>query len=191
MREALIGSLEKIAKWKLRHQRNLVIAPTARVSYRGLRLRPGNRLSIGEGSILEGSITFQREEAQVAIGSNTSFSASLIDCAERVEIGDDTMISWGCVVTDHDSHSLRWSARSNDVRGTLRGKKDWSHVAVKPVVIGSKCWIGMHVLILKGVTIGEGAVVAAGSVVTRDVPSWTVVGGNPARLIRTIPDEER
>ncbi len=186
-----MGSLDKMAEWRLRHQCNLMIAPTARVGYRSITLHPGSRLSIGEGSIFLGSITCQRKEAAVAIGSNTSFSASLIDCAERVEIGDDTMISWGCVITDHDSHSLRWSERSNDVRGTLQGKKDWSHVAVKPVVIGSKCWIGMHVLILKGVTIGEGAVVAAGAVVTRDVPAWTIVGGNPARVIRAIPGEER
>lgn len=191
MRKALIGGLERIAKWRLLHERNLVIAPTARVRYRGLRLRPGSRLTVGEGSILEGSIAFQRGESEVAIGCNTSFGASLIDCAARVEIGDDTMISWGCVITDHDSHSLRWTERSNDVRNTLQGAKDWSNVAIKPVVIGSKCWIGMHVLILKGVTIGEGAVIAAGSIVTRDVAAWTVVGGNPAKLIRAIPAEDR
>ena len=55
----------------------------------------------------------------------------------------------------------------------------------------SKVWIGFNAIILKGVTIGEGAVVGAGSVVTKDVLPWTVVAGNPARLIREISENER
>lgn len=57
-------------------------------------------------------------------------------------------------------------------------------VIVKPVVIGENSWIASHVLILPGVTIGEGAVVAAGAVVTKDVPDFAVVGGNPAKIIK-------
>ena len=63
-------------------------------------------------------------------------------------------------------------------------------VIVKPVLIGENCWIASHVLILPGVTIGEGAVVAAGSVVTKNVPDFAVVGGNPARIIK-YRDKER
>ena len=62
---------------------------------------------------------------------------------------------------------------------------------MKPVRIGDKAWLGLRVIILKGVEIGEGAVVAAGSVVTKDVPSWTIAAGNPAKVIREIPIEER
>ncbi len=57
-------------------------------------------------------------------------------------------------------------------------------VSVKPVVIGDECWIGANVVITSGVTIGKHAVVAAGSVVTKDVPPFSVVAGNPARLVK-------
>lgn len=62
--------------------------------------------------------------------------------------------------------------------------KDWDNVITKEITICKKAWIGMNVIILKGVTIGEGAVVAAGSVVTKDVPPYRVVGGNPAQIIK-------
>ena len=55
-----------------------------------------------------------------------------------------------------------------------------------PIHICSKAWIGTGVTLLKGVTIGEGAIVAAGSVVVKDVPPWTVVGGNPAQIIKNL-----
>lgn len=60
-----------------------------------------------------------------------------------------------------------------------------------PVIIKNSVWIGVNSVILKGVTIGEGAIVGAGSVVTKDVPAWTIVGGNPAKVIREIPENER
>ena len=59
-------------------------------------------------------------------------------------------------------------------------------VVSKPIKICSHAWIGMNVIILKGVTIGEGAIVAAGSVVTKDVAPWTIVAGNPALFVRNI-----
>jgi galactoside O-acetyltransferase len=61
----------------------------------------------------------------------------------------------------------------------------------KPVKIEDKVWIGFNSIILKGVTVGEGAIVGAGSVVTKDVPPYTIVAGNPARIIRELTPEER
>ena len=190
-RECVTRFLNWRAKRGLKGAVDFVIAPSAKVNYRQIRGFARNRLAVGAGSLMGGSIAFQREGAEVRIGQNSSINTTLIDCATCVEIGDDVLISWSCAITDHDSHSPSWSKRSPDVRDTLRNTKDWTHVASQPVKFGNKCWIGMHSLILKGVEIGEGAIVAAGSVVTRSVPAWTIVGGNPARIIREIPPDER
>lgn len=191
MRKLLASLVEWNAKRRLQRMENLSIASSAKVRYRDLQLPAGSRLRIGEGSTFEGSITLERTGAEVIIGRDTFIGASKIVCATRVEIGDDVLIAWGCTIDDHDSHSISWSKRSKDVREHYHGQKDWTHVASMPVKLRDKCWIGMRSIVLKGVEIGEGAVVAAGSVVTRDVPPWTIVGGNPARVIRVIPVEER
>lgn len=182
--------LEWHAQLRLRHL-DVLVAPSAHVRWRGLDVKPEALLAIGAGAIVEGSIVLQRAGAQVVIGRDSSFSSSLIDCAERIVVGDDVMISWQCVITDHDSHSLVWSRRQNDVKNRRLGHKDWTGVVTAPVTICNKSWIGMRSVILKGVEIGEGAIVAAGSVVTKSVPPWTIVGGNPARVIRSIPPDER
>ena len=75
------------------------------------------------------------------------------------------------------------------VCGDPLASKDWSVVRTKPIRICDKVWIGMNAIILKGVTIGEGSVDAAGSVVTKDVSPWTVVAGNPARVVKYIESE--
>lgn len=152
----------------------------------------GCKFSIGEDSIIDGKIVFERDNAEVRIGSRVFLSGSTkVIASESIEIGDDVLIAWGTTIVDHDSHSVSFSKRKDDVVKWKKGEKDWSHVNIAPVNISDKAWIGFNVIILKGITIGEGAVVAAGSVVTKDVPAWTVVAGNPARMIREIPPEDR
>ena len=101
----------------------------------------------------------------------------------------------GGVIMDHDSHSILASERCRDIEeefyNLCAGKpmidnKNWKTVNSKPIHICSYVWIGMNCTILKGVTIGEGAIVAAGSVVTHDVEPWTLVAGNPARFIKKL-----
>jgi acetyltransferase-like isoleucine patch superfamily enzyme len=115
----------------------------------------------------------------------------MIAAAKHVEIGNDVIIAWGVTISDHNSHSIKFSERSRDVEHWITGKKDWSDVKIEPVRIMDKAWIGFNSIILRGVTIGEGAIVGAGSVVTKDVLPWTIVAGNPARVIREIPEHER
>jgi len=191
MRKLATRISEWNAKRRMCNLENISIAASAKIQYKKLKLLGSNRLTVGDGSIVEGSVAFEREGAEVVIGRDTFIGASLIACATRVEIGDDVLVAWGCTITDHNSHAIDWKDRCNDVRDWYRGQKDWSHVVTEPVKLGNKCWIGMHSIVIKGVAIGEGAIVGAGSVVTKDVPSWTIVGGNPAKPIREIPIDHR
>jgi acetyltransferase-like isoleucine patch superfamily enzyme len=101
---------------------------------------------------------------RVQIGDNTQ-----IHCGSKLTIDDNVMISWSCNIMDRDFHPLD---QGEEIR--------------RPVHIGKNAWIACQVTILKGVTIGEGAVVAAGSIVTRDVPPYTVVAGNPAKIVKYL-----
>lgn len=92
---------------------------------------------------------------------------SKIYCYNRIDIGEDATISENVVIMDSDVHSI---CGTNNTA---------------PIFIGKHVWIGMGAIILKGVTVGDNAVIAAGSVVTHDVPANSIVAGNPARVIKT------
>jgi galactoside O-acetyltransferase len=168
----------------------LEVDPSATFHPGRVAARRGCRLTIGAGSLVEGMISFERPGAEVAIGAR-SFVNGHLAAATRITVGDDVLMAWGVTVVDHDSHALAFSRRAKDVALWARGEKDWTHVPIAPVAIGDKAWIGLHAILLKGITIGEGAVVGAGAVVTRDVAPWTVVAGNPARVVRTLGEDER
>lgn len=150
-------------------------------------------LEIGENSLIEGKFVFEKETGEVKIGDRVFIGGGTnFICISSINIGDDVMFSWGCTVIDNDAHSLIWEERKDDVADWIKGinenqvgkYKSWSNVKSAPIYIGNKAWIGFNAIILKGVTIGEGAVVAAGSVVTKDVPDYAVVAGNPAVIIK-------
>jgi acetyltransferase-like isoleucine patch superfamily enzyme len=156
-------------------------------------------IEIGGNSQISGSFIFEIEQGKITIGSRTFIGGGTFICIDEIQIGNDVMFSWGCTVTDNNSHSHIWSERKNDVLEWKKGLdenkigvyKDWSNVKKRKIKIKDKAWIGFNSIILKGVTIGEGAIVGAGSVVTKDVPDWTIVAGNPAKIIREIPENER
>jgi len=156
-------------------------------------------IKIGENSLVNGNFIFELQSGSVTIGDRTFTGGGSFYCIDEIIIGNDVMFSWGCTVIDNNSHSHIWSERKSDVldwkkgieENKIGGYKDWSKVKRGKIVIKDKVWIGFNSIILKGVTIGEGAIIGAGSVVTKDVPKWTIVGGNPAKIIREIPKEER
>jgi acetyltransferase-like isoleucine patch superfamily enzyme len=162
------------------------ISLSARINLWRVHWTENCQLAVGDGSIISSKIYFERPEASVCIGHSTFVGASKIIAAEKVEIGNNVLVSWDVTIVDHDSHSLDWIERKEDVRNWYLGKKIWNHVAIRPVKICDKAWIGFGATILKGVTVGEGAVVGAGSVVRSDVEPYTVVVGNPASVVRRL-----
>jgi acetyltransferase-like isoleucine patch superfamily enzyme len=149
-------------------------------------------LVIGKNSLVSGSFIFELPSGEISIGDRTFIGGGMFISIDKITIGSDVMISWGCTISDNDSHSSISEERKNDVlewkrgvdEGKVGGYKNWTNVKRAPVKINDKAWIGFNAIILKGVNIGEGAVVGAGSVVTKDVPPYAIVAGNPAKVIR-------
>ena len=171
---------------KLKYKKRLFIGETSQLAFNKFSFRKNCKITIGNQSMIQASCYFDKEGAQIVIGDRTFIGGSKIVCAEKIEFGDDVLMSWGCTVVDHDSHSLNYNERKDDVVNWLHGKKEWENVSIKNIKIGNKVWIGFDVKILKGVTIGEGAVIAAGSIVTKDVAPYTLVAGIPAKVIKTL-----
>ncbi|MDN4986754.1 acyltransferase [Bradyrhizobium sp. WYCCWR 13022] len=177
--------------WKSWRSGAVALGDRTSVDWRRLRRVSGNRLQIGDGSIVHANIIFEAQGGEVRIGDRSYLGLSTLICFRSVSIGNDVLVSWGATIVDHDSHSLEWDLRRNDVRDWARNRKDWTYVPNASVVICDKAWIGFNVTILKGVTIGEGAVIAACSVVTRDVPPRALVAGNPARIVRMLDSDNK
>lgn len=137
-----------------------------------------SNLRMDENSILEvknffsiyyGADIILFENAKLKLGSGFFNSNIKIRCHEKIEIGEDVAISHDVTIMDSDAHKGLWEG----------------YEKTKPIKIGNHVWIGTRVTILKGVTIGDNAIIAAGSVVTKDVPNNTVVAGVPAKVIKT------
>jgi acetyltransferase-like isoleucine patch superfamily enzyme len=148
----------------------VTVGAKSRVFWTRIRRPRGARISIGNSSILHCGISFDSSDGHVKIGDRCYIGCSRLVCYTKIDIGNDVIISWGVTIVDHNSHSLHWENRKDDVSNWARGVKYWNHVRSAPVEIQDKVWIGFNAIILKGVTIGEGAVIGAGAVVTRNVP---------------------
>ncbi|MCH5178564.1 MAG: sugar O-acetyltransferase [Prevotellaceae bacterium] len=115
------------------------------------------------------------------------------DCGKNIKIGENVFINMGCKFQDQGGITIGDGALigHNVVLATLNHTLDPSHrgdMTHAPIHIGRNVWVGANATILQGVTVGDGAVVAAGAVVTKDVAPNTVVGGIPARVIKTIAE---
>lgn len=115
---------------------------------------------------------------------------SEISCANHIEIGRDTAISYGVTIVDHNYHPTNPSDRRY-MRHTPHRSEERSpkYAASAPIIIGENVLLGSWSRICKGVTIGDNAIIAANSVVTKDVPANAIAAGNPAKIVKEHIDE--
>lgn len=150
---------------------------------------PGGRLSVGAGVRFvcglrynpvghdSKNVLWVGPRGVLEIHDGAGLSSTTVVARGRVEIGKNTFVGGGCRIYDNDFHSLDPAIR-------VHGADD--DVRVKPVRIGSECFIGGYSIILKGVSIGDRSVVGAGSVVTRNIPPDEIWAGNPAVFVRRL-----
>ena len=148
---------------------------TSRADHTVVQVRPDASFHIGGGRVaLQRGVRIVVDSGRLTIGAGTNVNGlgTKILVAESVTIGSGCTFSWDVQVLDNDFHTMT-------VDGTAQP-------SVAPVVIGDRVWVGTRAVILKGVTIGDGAVVAAGAVVTKDVAPNAVVAGIPAKVVGRV-----
>ncbi|MDL1911672.1 acyltransferase [Chloroflexi bacterium CFX6] len=133
-----------------------------------IKLSNGAQLIVnGEFSLYTGFHVTINENATLVLGTGYINNHVTIDCFNRIFFGNNVAISKGVTFRDSDNHSI-----------------DRKTPISAPIVVEDNVWIGLNATILKGVHIGHGSVIAAGAVVTRDVPENSLVGGVPAKVIK-------
>lgn len=150
-------------------------------------------LKIGANTHIRGELTVYPYGKGIRIGDYSYVGRySVIRAGNNVSIGNHVLIAHQVTIMDTDSHEIDAEERARSHMLMLKEGHPHSpgYVKTLPVVIHDHVWISCNVCILKGVTIGEGAIVASGSVVTRDVPAWTLVAGNPAKVIKPLKKNE-
>lgn len=141
----------------------------------------GKNLTTGRGNRID-AFSFKTNDEVIIFGDNCQINDYChIAATERITFGNNVLIASKVYITDHDHGDT--SLESLKINPINRP------IISKPVVIEDNVWIGEGAMILKGVNIGKNSIVAAGAVVTRDVPSFSVVVGVPARIIRTLLNE--
>lgn len=159
-----------------------------------VHMEKGGEISLGRGCVLCSKceanfagvnhpviLALLRPGAKLTIGDDTGISGGSFCAAKSVEIGSHCLIGANVTVTDCDFHAVKPEGR--------RHNSDPKDIGCAPVVIEDNVWLGANVMVLKGVRIGKNTVVAAGSVVTRDLPPNCVAGGVPAKVLRELGKE--
>jgi acetyltransferase-like isoleucine patch superfamily enzyme len=159
--------------------------------FRSQRL-PGVEYGRGASTYL-GTMFDMGPEACVTLGTFALVHGARIICDSEIRIGEYALISWNVVLMDTYRVPRDVAGRRAELEIVPQRELRLAAAAVeaRPVRIEANVWIGFDSCVLPGVTIGEGSIVGARSVVTSDVPAFTIVAGNPARVIRPLTPEER
>lgn len=138
----------------------------------GLLLKENTKLDVcGHFKVFYGTEICVYPNGELSLKTGYINAGSQIRCMEKITIGAQCSIGRNVMIMDFDAHKIYYESGEENL-------------ITAPVFIGNHVWIGAGATILKGVTIGDGAVVGAGSVVTRNIEPYTIVAGNPARVIR-------
>ncbi len=148
---------------------------------------------MGRGSSAYNGTMFDiGHRGKVTVGDYVLIVCARIVCDSEIEIGDYSLLSWNVVLMDSYRTSLDPDERKRELKQAASREQrlpvfiDGNDRATRPIRIGRNVWIGFDSCVLPGVTIGDGAIVGARSVVIEDVAPYTVVAGNPARAIRQL-----
>lgn len=146
-----------------------------------------SRIQIGPNCEILGSLQVSNH-GKLTIGAYTTIRAdSVIGAEEEIVIGDHVIISHHVTIFDNNNHPTDPDMRIQLCESGFSSPLwRWEHSAHQPVRIGANVWIGQNCTILKGVTVGEGSIIAASAVVTKDVPPYCIAAGNPARIVKYL-----
>jgi acetyltransferase-like isoleucine patch superfamily enzyme len=152
-----------------------------------------SRIAIGTHSHIKGELLVFPHGGRIAIGGWCYIGeGSRIWSATSVILGDRVLIAHSVNVFDNLTHPIRAAERHDQVRKILtQGHPHELTLGEQPVAIHDDAWIGAGAFVLRGVTVGQGAIVAAGAVVTKDVPPFSIAAGNPAVVVRELSLDER
>lgn len=133
-----------------------------------------------------GCIVAERPNSIIEIGHHVGMSSPAFWAKERITIGNYVKIGGDCIFMDSDAHNLDWRIRNSQVMFSPMESLDIHTCKCAPIVIEDHVLIGARSIILKGVTIGHGSVIGAGSVVVRDIPANCIAAGNPCVVIKML-----
>lgn len=147
-----------------------------------------DNIVLGKNVVVDGILQSAWGKGKLSIGDMSYIGTNTrIWAFDNIKIGKNVLISHNCSIVDSDCHPIDPIERKLDYERILFNKEGIGrNVINKPIVIEDNVWIGANAIILKGITIGERAVVSAGAVVTKSVPANVIVAGNPAKVIREI-----
>jgi acetyltransferase-like isoleucine patch superfamily enzyme len=150
-----------------------------------------SNIIIGNNTYVSGILKVALDSGTIVIGDSVYIGeGTRIYSCEYVRVGNNVQIAHNCNIFDNNIHSLDPSHRREEfVNNIHHGWSKLYDLKESSVIIKDNAWIGAGVTLLKGVTVGESSIIGAGSVVTEDVPAFTVVVGNPARVIKNLTFE--
>lgn len=149
--------------------------------------QPLSKITIGDNVVFRSSFTTNligvnrpcmlstlNADAIIEIGSGCGFSGAVIGAADKIILGNHVLVGANTLITDTDWHNIHPDFRREPC------------TSFKPIVIGDNVWLGINTVVLKGVNIGRNSIIAANSVVVKDIPENVIAGGNPCKIIKQI-----